>query len=92
MIGGFHHNVERGVLVKQPRKWEDGTWDYPPLEGDMQAVMLEEMKTYIHRRHNAVAKYIVMRPILELCLEVEWRPASRVTDRWWDQEGLVSSS
>ena len=33
MIGGFHHNVERGVLVKQPRKWEDGTWDYPPPIG-----------------------------------------------------------
>ena len=35
-----------------------------------------------------MAKYIVTRPIIELCLAAKWRPGPRVDMRWWEQEGL----
>ena len=54
----------------------------------MQVVGLEEMETYIFRRHNTVMQYIVTQPILGICLEAEQSPVLRVLNRWWEQEGL----
>ena len=33
-----------------------------------------------------VAQYIAIRPILELCEEVEQKPVARASKRWWKQE------
>ena len=38
------------------------------LEEAMMEVGLEEMETYVPRRHNSVAQFITTRPILKLCL------------------------
>ena len=33
MLRVFHHRVARWILGKQPRRQDDGTWDYPPPIG-----------------------------------------------------------
>ena len=45
----------------------------------------KEVETYVSRRQNTVAQFIATRPIIELCLEMEWRSGSRVTNQWWDK-------
>ena len=54
----------------------------------MQEVGLEYMETYISRRQNMVAQFIVTSPILDLCLEAERRMGVHVVEQWWDQEGI----
>ena len=49
---------------------------------------LQEVETYLSRRHNTVAQYIATRPIMDLCLTAKRMPGPRVTNRWWEQEGL----
>ena len=55
LLGGLYHRVEWWIAGKKPRKWADGSWDYPPLEGAMILVGLEDTDNYISRRHNMVA-------------------------------------
>ena len=44
---------------------------------------------YIHLQMiDTVAHYIATQPIIDLCLEVEQRPRSRVIRQCWEQEGL----
>ena len=54
----------------------------------MQEVGLEYMETYISRRQNMVAQFIVTSPILDLCLEAERRMGVHVVEQWWDQVGI----
>ena len=49
---------------------------------------IERIRTYITRRKNRVAQYIATRPILELCEQSPQRPGARVSQRWWEQDGL----
>ena len=49
---------------------------------------LQEVETYVSRRHNTMAQYIATRPIMDLCLAAKRRPGPRVAIRWWEQEGL----
>ena len=46
------------------------------------------MEAYITRRQNTIAQYITIRPILELCEEVERQKGARVSKRRWGQEGI----
>ena len=54
----------------------------------IEKVRLQEVDTYISLLQNTSEKFIVTRPIMELCLASERRPGSRVAKWWWDQEGL----
>ena len=54
----------------------------------MQEVGFEEVKACVLSSQNTAAQYIVMKPILDLCEEaVQWT-GTRVSKRWWKQEGL----
>ena len=53
-------------------------------------MVLEEIETYISRRQNKVMQYIVTQPIIDLFLEAERSPGSRLPKRWWEQEGCFS--
>ena len=66
-LGGFQHRVSRWITGRQTKQQSDGSWEYPPLEIDMQEAGLEDMGEYFPKRKNAVAQYILMRPILDLC-------------------------
>ena len=51
-------------------------------------VGFDRIRTYITRRHNTVAHYIVPQPILDLCVQYTWSLGARVSLRWWEQDGL----
>ena len=39
-LGGFHHNVARRLVGRQPRRVMDGTWVYPLLVKSMSEAVL----------------------------------------------------
>ena len=53
----------------------------------LEAVM-QEVETYVARRHKTVTKYIATRPIMDLCLTAVRRPGARVLKRLWEKEGI----
>ena len=42
-MGGFQHRVVRRITGRQPNRQVDGSWQYPPLDKDMQEAGLNEM-------------------------------------------------
>ena len=54
----------------------------------MEEVGLHEVETYVSFLQNKVSQYTVTRTIMDLCLLAVIRPGTRVSKRWWDQEGL----
>ena len=69
--GGFHHRVARRLTGRKPHIGRDGVWLYPPLEDMMAEAGMQEVDTYVYRRHNTVAQFISTRPIMYLCLSAE---------------------
>ena len=54
----------------------------------MKEAGLTDVRTSINRRHNTVAHYIAIRPLLELCEGAKQREGARVTMRWWNQTSI----
>ena len=54
----------------------------------MREAWFEGIRKSVTRRHNTVAQYIATRPILDLCERATQRIGARVSQRWWDQEGI----
>ena len=50
----------------------------------MASAVLEEVETYVLRRHNTITQYITTLLVLEICLEVERRLGARLAQRWWE--------
>ena len=78
VLGRYHHRVACRLAGRQPRRGREGVWTYPLLEYAMEEAGLKEVETYVSCRQNTVAQFIVTRPIMDLCLETEWRPGPRV--------------
>ena len=66
----------------------DGTWVYPTIGAELSTVGLDEIGVYIARHQNTVAQYIATRPIMEFCLETDWRPGMRLSQRSWEKTAL----
>ena len=49
---------------------------------------LQEVETYVSRRHNTVAQHIATRLIMDLCMAAKKRTGPRLEMQWWYQEGL----
>ena len=64
-------------------------WIYPPLEDATKEAILQEVETYVSRRQNTFAQFIATRPITDLCLAAEWRTGPRISNRWWEQDGVA---
>ena len=82
VLGGFHHRVAHRLTGQKPQKVCYGGWVYLILEDAMAEAGLQEVETYVSRRQNTVAQYIVNRPIMDLCLVAKWMPGPRVAMRW----------
>ena len=87
-LGSFQHRVNRKIIGRQPKKQEDGEWEYPPLETAMEEAGFEDMGDYVLKRQNTVAKYITTRPIMDLYKKTVRRPGVWVARRWREKEGL----
>ena len=55
---------------------------YPSLDDVMTEVALQKVETHVYHRQNTVAQSIATRPIMDLCLEAERSPGSRVANQW----------
>ena len=49
----------------------------------MQEAVFEEMEVYVLKKHNKVAQYITMQPIMYLCEETVGVPVMWVAKSWW---------
>ena len=56
------------------------------MEDAITGAGFHELETYISRRQNTVVHFIVIRPILDLCLAEERRLGSKVSKRCWEQD------
>ena len=72
----------------QKRRRGGGSWEYLSLEEEMEEPGFEGIGTYITRRQNTFAQYIVTRPILDLCERSTRKLGARVSQQWWEQDGL----
>ena len=87
-LEGFHYLAAcRMARVNRPRRARgDGTsWTYPSKDAVFDEVGLFPIAHYIRVRRQAVAAYIVNRPIFKQCKDAERRPGSRPHLFWWEQ-------
>ena len=63
----FHHKVEQRLIRREKSSRGGGSWYYPPLEAAMAEAGFEDIRTYVTRRQNNVAQYILTQPIMDLC-------------------------
>ena len=84
----FQSRVARRITGRQLQRKKDGIWEYPSLAGALMEAGLVGIRTYITRRQNTVAQYIVTRPIVDLWKRATRRTGARVSRRWWDQAGI----
>ena len=54
----------------------------------MAEVVLQEVDTYVSRCQNTVTQFIATSPIIDLCLAADQRPGQRISNQWWDQDGV----
>ena len=54
----------------------------------MAEALMQEVETYVSLHNNTDMQYIVIRPIMDLCLMAVRRPGVRVSKRWLDQEDI----
>ena len=54
----------------------------------MEEARIQEVDTYVYHIQNTVTQAIAIGPIMYLCLSEERLPWSRVSNWWWEQEGL----
>ena len=66
-MGSFQHGVARRITGRQPRKRNEGGWEYPPLAAEMEEAGFEYIGVYILKSQNTIAQYIATQPILDLC-------------------------
>ena len=84
MMEGFHVQADRRMAGMLPRK-TGGTWKYPKSRGVLEAVGLRPVKHYIAVRRNTIARWIIHRPIFDLCRGAERRRGSAPRQFWWEQ-------
>ena len=87
-LGSLQNRVARQITGIQPKKREEGGWEYPPLVAGMEDAVFDEIRANILKRQNMVAQCIALRPILDLCKKNVQRPGAWVAWRWWEQEGI----
>ena len=47
-----------------------------------------DVDTYGSHRQKTVTQFITTRPIMDLCLTAKRRSGSRISKRWWEQDGV----
>ena len=82
ILGGFHHRVACRLTGRRSWQGRDIVCVYPLIEAAMTEAELQEVDTYVFRRHNTVVQFIATRPIMDLCLAADRRPRPSVTKRW----------
>ena len=64
---GVHVGFLWKVTVKMARRQWDGTWRRVDSESVLKEVETQTLGTYINRRKTALAEWVVLQPIYEVC-------------------------
>ena len=67
------------------RNANTGAWTYPNTEKVLDKAGLHTIEHYISVRRATIAKFIVNRPIFDMCGEGERRRGSSRRQFWWQQ-------
>ena len=87
-LDSFQNGAACRITSIQLWRRGDGIWAYTPLKEATREAGFEGIRKSFTRRPNTVAQYIAMRPILDLCERATQRLGVRVSQRWWEQEGI----
>ena len=87
-LGSFQHRVAPRITGRTLRRRGGGSWEYPSIEKEMVESGLKGIGTYVTRRKNTVAQYIVTRPILDLYERAAHSLGARVSHWWSEQDRL----
>ena len=69
----FWLRVVQRITGRQPRRRQEGGWEYLLLTAVMGEEVFEDILVYITRRQNTVAQYIATRLIMNFCERCVWR-------------------
>ena len=61
-------------------------WVYTLLKEATSKEVMQEVDTYVYRRHNTVDQFIVTRPIMDLSLAEDQISGTRVSKQRWEQD------
>ena len=84
-LEGFHLRAARRMAGKMPVRNASGTWTYPASEEVLKKAGLYGMAHYIRVRRQTIAKFIVNRPIFDLCRAGNRIRGFSVRQFWWEQ-------
>ena len=66
-------------------KMVGGTWRYPKTKAVLAAAGLRTILHYVQVRRASIMRWVVDRPILELCRLAERRRGTTPHTFWWEQ-------
>ena len=81
-LQGFHHWAAWRMAGMFPKHKPERMWVYPPIGLALAMAGLEDIKVYISRCQNTVARYIATCPTIDLCLAADWMPVMRLSRQW----------
>ena len=88
-LEGTHSGFLRHIMGNQARRKADRTWVTPKSEVLWEAAVTQLEITYIRRRQGAVAQWVALRPIFEVCTRrAGYSGGERRRDAWWRQEAV----
>ena len=66
-------------------KMTSGTWKYPKTKAVLKAAGLHTIEHYVQVRRARIMRWVIDRPILELCRSAERRRGTTPRLYWWEQ-------
>jgi hypothetical protein len=86
-LEGFHICAAYQMAEKhKPMKGPNHGWVYPWSSDILQKCSMATILHYINIRRATIFRYVVDRPIYEVCREGEWRRGLPPRQWWWEQK------
>ena len=82
-LEGFHVKAARRMMGMLP-KMTGGTWRYPKTKTVLAAAGLHTIAHYVQVRRASIMRWVVDRPILELCRSAKRRRGTTPHLYWWE--------
>jgi hypothetical protein len=86
-LEGFHIRAAYQMAKEhKPRKGPNHVWVYPATSDVLKECGMNDIAHYIGVRRETIFRYVVNRPIYELCTAGEWIRGSVPRQWWWEQK------
>ena len=77
-IRGFYHRAYQWLIDKKPRRQQNGTYKYCPVDEATEVCILRPIQVYISQRRQHILTYILKTKIYNLCREVVRTPGTPI--------------